>query len=262
MFDFLQPGRHLSHRQKADTVDLADSDAENAVRSPPVKDTAGARRGVPDVMMISSDSDEDAPYVPLAQRLKQRQDNVISASSAVTNGKDAELNSPSNLPSLQLSCQNGFPKSQPLLSYRQVSHGASDGPEEAAALPQRWPCTKPLSSTGSIHTSPAKRNPAKRKAEEIQASREEALKRRQARERQQGDKEVLRLEQERQKAERKALAEAAKALKPEECIKHMVVAVDPGKEKTLPGTDNKSPQSRQCPLVLCIFVQDKYQNAK
>ncbi|XP_035000823.2 crossover junction endonuclease EME1 [Hippoglossus stenolepis] len=226
VFDFLQPGRHLSHRQKPDMVDLADSDAENAVRFPPVKGKAGARSGVADVMMISSDSDEDAPYVPLAQRLKQRQDNVISASSAVTNGKDAEPNSPSNLPSLQLSCQNGFPTSQPLLSYRQVSHSASDGPEEAAALPQRWPCAKPLSA-GSIDTSPAKRDPAQRKAEEIQASREEALKRRQARERQQRDKEVLRLEQERQKAERKALAEAAKALKPEECIKHMVVAVDP-----------------------------------
>ncbi|XP_062269701.1 crossover junction endonuclease EME1 [Platichthys flesus] len=223
VFDFLQPGRH---RQKADMVDLADSDAENAVL-PPGKNKAGARRGVADVMMISSDSDEDEPYVPLAQRLKHRQDNVISASSAVTNGKDAERNSPSNLPSLQLSCQNGFPKPQPLLSYRQVSHSASDGPEEAAALLQRWPCTKPVSSAGSIDTSPAKRNPAKRKAGEIQASREEALKRRQARERQQGDKEVLRLEQERQKAERKALAEAAKALKPEECIKHMVVAVDP-----------------------------------
>ncbi|XP_060951572.1 crossover junction endonuclease EME1 [Limanda limanda] len=224
VFDFLQPGRH---RHKPDLVDLADSDAENALRPPPVKDAAGARRGVADVMMISSDSDEDAPYVPLAQRLKQRQDNVISASSAVTNGKDAELNSPSNLPSLQLSCQNRFPKPQPLVSYRQVSHSASDGPEEAAALPQRWPGTKPVSSAGSVDTSPARRNPAKRKAEEIQASREEALKRRQARERQQRDKEGLRLEQERQKAERKALAEAAKALKPEECIKHMVVAVDP-----------------------------------
>ncbi|TNN42080.1 Crossover junction endonuclease EME1 [Liparis tanakae] len=40
---------------------------------------------------------------------------------------------------------------------------------------------------------------------------------------QQKDKE----ERERQKAERKALAEAAKALRPEECIKRMVVAVDP-----------------------------------
>ncbi|KAM4524551.1 crossover junction endonuclease EME1 isoform 3-T4 [Odontesthes bonariensis] len=79
----------------------------------------------------------------------------------------------------------------------------------------------------SSDTSPAKGKPTKRMAEEIQASKEEALRRRQARRRQQQDREALRQEQERQKAEKKALAEATKALRPEECIKHMVVSVDP-----------------------------------
>ncbi|XP_037609830.1 crossover junction endonuclease EME1 isoform X2 [Sebastes umbrosus] len=170
------------------------------------KVNSGACAEAPDVMMISSESDDDAPYVPLALRLKQRQDNVISASSVVTNGKDAEYPSPSNLAGAQLSCQNGFLESE--LSSRQVRTVSLDGPDEVTA-------------------SSAKTKPAKRTADEIQSSREDALKRRQAREGQQKDKEVLRQEQERQKAERKALAEASKALRPEECIKHMVVAVDP-----------------------------------
>ncbi|XP_022599022.1 crossover junction endonuclease EME1 isoform X1 [Seriola dumerili] len=229
VFDFLsQTSKRLA--EKPDLVDLDDSDAEDAAVSSSVKGTAGTCTGRTDVMMISSDSDDGAPYVPLAQRLKQRRDNVISASSAITNGKDAAQHSPSNLAGLQPSCQNGIPESEPPLSFhrmRTVSHGASVGPEEGAALPQRWLPPQPFSSVESSDTFPAKRKPAKRTVEEIQASREEALRRRQARERQQRDKEVLRLEQERQKAERKALAEAAKALRPEECIKHMVVAVDP-----------------------------------
>ncbi|KAK0149128.1 Crossover junction endonuclease EME1 [Merluccius polli] len=43
-----------------------------------------------------------------------------------------------------------------------------------------------------------------------------------------GDKENRKLGLERQRAERKAQLEAAKALRPEECLKHMVAVVDPG----------------------------------
>ncbi|XP_035469295.2 crossover junction endonuclease EME1 [Scophthalmus maximus] len=228
VFDFLQPGRGLGQSSKGHTEKPDMADAEEAARFTSVKDNARAHMGKADVMMISSDSEEDAPHVPLAQRLKQRRDNAISASSAVTNGGDAGQKSPSSLATLQLPCQNGLPKSEPPLGYRQVSHGASGGPEEAADLPRRWPSTNPPRSVvGSADATPTQGKPAKRTAEEMQGSREEALRRRQARERRQGDKEVLRLEQERLKAERKALAEAAKALRPEECIKHMVVAVDP-----------------------------------
>ncbi|TDG98402.1 hypothetical protein EPR50_G00218610 [Perca flavescens] len=210
VFDFLQPGRRLSQASQshAEKPDLA-------VFSP-AKGNADARTEAPDVMMISSDSDDDAPYVPLAQRLKQRQDNAISASSAVANGKDAEHSSPSNLASAQLSCQNGLSELERPLGFHQ---GISDGPDEMAAFPRRrLPPTRP---------SPAKRKPAKRAAEETQGSREEALGGRQAKTGQQSGKEVLKQEQERQRAERRALAEAAKALRPEECIKHMVVVVDP-----------------------------------
>ncbi|XP_034534573.1 crossover junction endonuclease EME1 [Notolabrus celidotus] len=198
VFDFLSQVPQSSTK-KADHADLDGCDEEEVA----CVFTSVKGKSTAHVMMISSDSDDDAPYVPLALRLKHKQDNVITASSsAVTNGTDAELCLTSNLSSSR----------QP----RTVSNRVS---EEAASLPP-----KSLSIT---ETSPAKRKPAKRTAEEIQSSREEALRRKRAREDQQKDKGVLRQEQERQKAERKALAEAAKALRPEECIKHMVVAVDP-----------------------------------
>ncbi|KAK9530811.1 hypothetical protein VZT92_012292 [Zoarces viviparus] len=202
VFDFLQPGRGRASRSHAGKPDSECSDAKATS-----KGNAGARAGPADVLMISSDSDDCAPYVPLAQRLKQRQGNAISASSAVGNGEDAERCSPSDLASARLLPQNGSAESERPLGLHQVrtvSRGVSSG-----------------------DASPAGRKPAKRTEEEIQATREEALRRRQAREGQQKDKEALREERERQKAERKALAEAAKALRPEECIKHMVVAVDP-----------------------------------
>ncbi|CAJ1080537.1 crossover junction endonuclease EME1 [Xyrichtys novacula] len=187
VFDFLS--QVSSHMKKPVRVDSNSCDSEEAGMCTAVKGKRAA-----DVMIVSSDSDDDAPYVPLAQRLKHKQDNEITACSAVTNGKDAEPCLTSNLS-----------------SYHQVrteSNVVSHRTEQATTLPPRTTCI--------TETSNAKRKPAKRTVEEMQALKEEALKRRQARE-----------EQERQKAERRALAEAAKALRPEECIKHMVVAVDP-----------------------------------
>ncbi|XP_074519537.1 structure-specific endonuclease subunit EME1 [Halichoeres trimaculatus] len=198
VFDFLSQVSQSGTKK----VDHAKCDAEEAT-SQMFTSVKGKRTA--DVMMISSDSDDDAPYVPLALRLKHKQDNVITTTSAVTNEEDAELCLTSNLPDFH--------------QVRTVSNKLSHGSEEEATLPPR---PLPLNET-----SLTKRKPSKRTAEEIQASREEALRRRRAREEQQRDKDVLRMEQERQKAEKRALAEAAKALRPEECIKHMVVAVDP-----------------------------------
>lgn len=183
--------------------------------------------------VISSESDEDSPYVSLAMRLKHSRDNAISASSAVTNVKYVEKHPSSNVANTQLSCQTNLSESEDPLSRHQVRT------VEPVASKQ-WLPLRPLTSA-----SLSKRKPAKCTEEDIQASRQEALKRRQARERQQRDKEALRQEQERQKAERKALAEAAKALRPEECMKHMVVAVDPGKYNKL---------SLSVPVPLLYFV--------
>lgn len=145
-----------------------------------VNNGVGVQTGT-DVMIVSSGSEDEEPYVPLAQRLKQRQENSLAT-------KDAE-------PLCGLSIGHQVPRHQ----------------EAVAALS--------LPETNAV-----------RSVEEIQASKEEALKRKESRERPHQEKELLRQEKERERSERKALAEAAKTLRPEECIKHMVVAVDPGQQ--------------------------------
>lgn len=142
-----------------------------------------------DVMMVSSESDDEAPYVPLALRLKQRQDNTISASSSTLTSKDTEPQ-----PICSLSIKHQLPRQR----------------KSVATLPL------------------PKRKHTMCSVEEIQASREEVLKSREARERLHQDRELLKEKKERERSERKALAEAVKTLRPEECIKHMVVVVDPG----------------------------------
>lgn len=144
-----------------------------------------------DVMMVSSGSDDEAPYVPLAQRLKQRQDDPISASSSTLSNKDTEPQ-----PLCCLSIRHQLPRHQ------------------------KGVTTLPL----------PKRKHAMCSVEEIQASREEVLKGREAKERVHQDIELLQEEKEREKSARKALAEAVKTLRPEEYIKHMVVVVDPGQQ--------------------------------
>nr|XP_040033116.1 crossover junction endonuclease EME1 isoform X2 [Gasterosteus aculeatus aculeatus] len=212
VFDFL-------HRASQSRRGRPDADAAASA----AKGQAGARPRAAGVMTISSDSDDD-PYVPLAQRLQQRRDDAIgAASSAVSNGEDAERRSPSDPVRAQLLRQNGNPQPERppgLRGESAVSHSGSSGDPDGADLPRR---------RQHPDASPARRKPSTRteEEEEVQASREEAQRRRQAGEGQQRGKEALRQEQERQKAERKALAAAAKALRPEECIKHMVVAVDP-----------------------------------
>ncbi|KAK5851449.1 hypothetical protein PBY51_002243 [Eleginops maclovinus] len=197
VFDFLQPGRHPCPASQSSTENTHSGNV-------------GTCSGVADVMMISSDSDGDTPYVPLAQRLKQRQGNVMSASSSVTHGKDAENYSPSKLADLQLSRQKGL--SEWPLSFHQVR---TVNPGEAAVFPKQ-----------GLPPTDAKRK-ATKQTMEIQNSSEEVLRKKWNRKGNQRAKDGLRQELERQRSERKALAEAAKALRPEECIKHMVVAVDP-----------------------------------
>uniref|UniRef100_A0A3Q2X385 Essential meiotic structure-specific endonuclease 1 n=1 Tax=Haplochromis burtoni TaxID=8153 RepID=A0A3Q2X385_HAPBU len=214
VFDFLQPASHR-RAEKPDLVDFDGSDAAAAAVSSPGRGSGGVCMGMANVMIISSSSDDDdAPYVPLAQRIKARRDNVISASTIVTNENDAEHCLPLCLTSSQFSGQNGFSESECPLGSHQV---------------RKMSCGQelPLNGARNTDTSPSKRKLGKRTVEEIQASREVALSKREAKKRQQPDKDVLREGRERQKMERKALAEAARALRPEECIKHMVVVVDP-----------------------------------
>ncbi|MED6238551.1 hypothetical protein ATANTOWER_024438 [Ataeniobius toweri] len=202
VFDFLKPrpSTNVASQKSPKKRDLNYFHAKPAAVSSSVLGHAASA----EVMMISSDSEDDVPYVPLAQRLKLRP--------AIADLTERNI---SNVAGSQACCQKGSSDSEHLLTLRQERRTT---PEELDDL---------LLRSLSASTSPTRKTATKRTAEEVRASREEALRRRQARERQQQDKEVLKQEQERQKAERKALAEATKALRPEECIKHMVVAVDP-----------------------------------
>ncbi|XP_072312716.1 crossover junction endonuclease EME1 isoform X1 [Eucyclogobius newberryi] len=80
---------------------------------------------------------------------------------------------------------------------------------------------------GHVGESPEKSKAQKRTAEEVQRCKEEALRRKRAREEQQRQKEVQRRGREEGKVQRRAIAEEVKALRPEECLKYMVAAVDP-----------------------------------
>lgn len=139
-----------------------------------------------DVVMVSSGSDDEAPYVPLAQRLKQRRDDVSSRPLTADRTEPQPLSSPP------------------------IGHQVPGDQEGVANL-----------------SLPKRKHPVL-SVEEIQDSEEGGLKRSKVRVRAHQDNEGLRHKEGREKSERKALAEAAKALRPEECIKHMVVVVDPG----------------------------------
>ncbi|PWA21442.1 hypothetical protein CCH79_00003418 [Gambusia affinis] len=195
VFDFLQPcpSTDVASQKAPKRPEGNNFNGKTAAFS----SSALGNGGSADVTMISSDSDDDVPYVPLAQRLKLRQDSAVLT----------ERN------------QKGSTETAHLLTLHQERRPT---PEEADDLPLGH-----LAASETGDASPTRTKATKRSAEEIRASREEALRRRQGRERQQQDREALKQEQERQKAERRALAEAAKALRPDERIKHMVVAVDP-----------------------------------
>ncbi|XP_037546752.1 crossover junction endonuclease EME1 [Nematolebias whitei] len=191
VFAFLQPSGHSSQKKPG----TGGADAELSAVSSLKAGDPGAHTGrAANIMTISSDSDDDVSYVPLSERLKHRQDSLINTSSAVPSGKGAE-----------------FCLSSEQTSSRQVKQTARAESEDASL---------------SLF-SPAIKKATKRTAEAIRASSEEAVKQRQLRNSQQQEKETLKREQERAKAERRALAEAVKAQRPEECIKHMVVAIDP-----------------------------------
>uniref|UniRef100_A0A8C6TS65 Essential meiotic structure-specific endonuclease 1 n=1 Tax=Neogobius melanostomus TaxID=47308 RepID=A0A8C6TS65_9GOBI len=156
---------------------------------PPVKSSARC-----DAMTISSDSDDDAPYVPWS----------------------CASNRSRTMPAPQVGNDN--PK------YRGINLSQSPIGISPSSMVDSQQNGNGSQSPGATCRAP------KRTAGEVQKSKEEALRRKQAREEKQREKGVQRMGKEEEKAQKKAMAEAAKALRPEECIKYMVAVVDPGKE--------------------------------
>ncbi|XP_058650564.1 crossover junction endonuclease EME1 isoform X2 [Onychostoma macrolepis] len=213
VFDFSQ-----SKSRQPNLVVLDSSDSEMAPVADPalsleVHGSVGAARS--DVLMVSSDSEEEEEaIIPLAVRLKQKQLGLgtaaisaeeTQASSAVSNGCSRPLDVPAH---------HINPEAQPVECNKICSNitRQCSSNNDAPYLTKEPP---PEAENGT-YLAKRKKTPA-----EVEAARQEALRKRVMREHQQEEKERLRME-------KKALADAVKALRPEECIKHMVVTVDPG----------------------------------
>ncbi|XP_036383220.1 crossover junction endonuclease EME1 [Megalops cyprinoides] len=237
VFDFLKPTRSQADHSRAEPAQLVvldSSDSESLGPPSPVSHQepcpAVPERQGPKVLMVSSDSEEEEASVPLALRLKQRLGNPVTSTTAAHQGRPQHP--PSRCPDVSVqphcakSSSDPTPAGEfntPLLRNPEADE-ENEGPKGSAAV---WRSAESFPWTeGGV--SPPKKKVAKRTPAEIEAARQEALRKRAVRQKQQMDKEERRLELERQRAEKKALADAVKALRPEECIKHIVVSVDPG----------------------------------
>uniref|UniRef100_A0A672LV21 Essential meiotic structure-specific endonuclease 1 n=1 Tax=Sinocyclocheilus grahami TaxID=75366 RepID=A0A672LV21_SINGR len=212
VFDFSQ-----SKSRQPNLVVLDSSDSEMAPVADPVSSlevhaSAGAARS--DVLMVSSDKVEEA-MIPLAVRLKQKQLGLGTApiSAEETRASNVVSNGCSRL--LEVPSHHINPEAQPIEHNKICSNitRQCSSNNNAPYLSKEPP---PEAENGT-YLAKCKKPPA-----EVEAARQEALRKRAMREHQQEEKEGLRME-------KKALADNVKALRPEECLKHMVVTVDPGR---------------------------------
>lgn len=214
VFDFSQ-----SKTRQANLVVLDSEMAPvaNPVSSLKVQTSAGATKS--DVLMVSSDSEEEEePMIPLAVRLKQKQCGL--ATSATNAEQSRASNAVSNRCSrlLDVPAYHINPEAQPV-ERNKICNNITRQYSSNNDAPY---LTKEPEAKNGTYLAKRKKTPA-----EVEAARQEALRKRAMREHQQEEKERLRME-------KKALADAVKALRPEECIKHMVVTVDPGRWQCVP----------------------------
>ncbi|XP_059386842.1 crossover junction endonuclease EME1 [Carassius carassius] len=212
VFDFSQ-----SKSGQPNLVVLDISDSEMAPVSDPVSSlevhaSAGAARS--DVLMVSSDSEEEEAMIPLAVRLKQKQLGLGTAtiSADETRASNVVSNGCSRL--LDVPAHHINPEAQPVERNKICSNITRQciSNNNAPYLTKEPP---PEAENGT-YLAKRKKTPA-----EVEVARQETLRKRAMQKHQQEEKERLRME-------KKALADAVKILRPEECIKHLVVTVDPG----------------------------------
>ncbi|XP_051522563.1 crossover junction endonuclease EME1 [Myxocyprinus asiaticus] len=209
VFDFSQ----IKPKQ-VNLVVLDSSGSEIAPVTDPVLSEVHVSSGAAgrDILMVSSDSEEEA-IIPLAVRLKQKRHGLATAATRAEKYKASNGCShlfqdvPATLPA------HINPEAQPVEHkiFNTITRQCSseyDAPYLTIAPP-------PVGENGTYLVK-CKKTPA-----EVEAARQEALRKRAMREHQQEEKERVRME-------KKALADAVKALRPDECIKHIVVMVDPG----------------------------------
>ncbi|XP_062859990.1 crossover junction endonuclease EME1 [Trichomycterus rosablanca] len=196
VFDFSQ--KKSTEKPKSSPVD---SDTLGSDMTPLVIPNASCpARG--DVYMVSSDSEEEEVFVPLALRLKQKPNGLPSQIGTHEVRVSVNGNGNFNIHSVPAAAHRVLTNFHPdtdAISHHSTSYGPSRSVKEPVAVTEK-----------------CKRTPA-----EIGNSREEALRRKAEREKQQVEKERI-------TAEKKVLVDTVKAMRPEECLKHMVVMVDPG----------------------------------
>uniref|UniRef100_A0A4W4HRT5 ERCC4 domain-containing protein n=1 Tax=Electrophorus electricus TaxID=8005 RepID=A0A4W4HRT5_ELEEL len=178
--------------------------ASSQIRCP----TTGVVRA--DIFVVSSDSEEEEPFIPLAVRLQQKQQICPAAVADVHESQVSSANCNGRVmdqPSPAVTIGRRIPAVQP-----------EDNVGAYADLTSRptadWGTACPARG-GETDTCKRKR---KRTPAEVEAAKQEAQGRR-LKEQQHRD---------RLQAEKKVLTDAVKAMRPEECLKHMVVTVDPG----------------------------------
>ncbi|XP_067286260.1 crossover junction endonuclease EME1 [Pseudorasbora parva] len=211
VFDFSQ-----SKSRQANLVVLDSSDTEMVPVADPISTLevhacTGAAKS--DVLMVSSDSEEEA-IIPLAVRLKQKQRGLGTADTAAEEIRATNVvpNGYSHLSVVPAHHIN--PEAQPA-EHNKICRNITRHCSSNNDAPYITKEPSPEAENGA-YLAKRKKTPA-----EVEAGRQEALRKRAMREHQQEEKERLRIG-------KKALADAVKALRPEECIKHMVVTVDPG----------------------------------
>nr|XP_014346050.1 PREDICTED: crossover junction endonuclease EME1 [Latimeria chalumnae] len=266
VFDFLQqrPSRLENSSQQpvssAVVVLGSDSDISSPPSPVPVFLSLRGDQLVEDfpkreITMLSSDSEEEE-FVPLSERLKERfTDKQISLNSSAPGRPaiQALANKASNVLQPDEKMSNYFAPSiihrRPLEAkkhsvVRQVTSTCvwdiSDSDEDAvcnldiqnvhdpSASPHKT-CDKNIRSVMAAvvaDLSPPKKK-TKRSEEELEQARQEALRKKQRLKEQKAEKENLQQQREQERVSKKALVTAVKALRPEECMKHMVVAIDP-----------------------------------
>ncbi|KAI5616043.1 crossover junction endonuclease EME1, partial [Silurus asotus] len=186
-------GFGLIDSDSSDSEQLPVIDFSQTTRTPACSGSAIARpvSAGEKVFTVSSESEDEEPFVPLAVRLKQKAIKSTSVGQSSSANQNGALNEKVD-GTVQVLGRD------PCAVRRDGKIGPNSATEEDAAIRKR-----------------------KRTLEEMESNREEALRRKAEREKQSGERERLR-------AEKKALAEVVKAMRPDECIKHMVAVVDPG----------------------------------
>ncbi|XP_005583723.3 crossover junction endonuclease EME1 isoform X3 [Macaca fascicularis] len=224
--------RQPEREEKIVVVDISDSEAScpptPGLLSPPVSDTAETVTQTPPVRLLSSESEDEEEFIPLAQRLTckfltYKQPSPEDSSSPIKSVLDHQNNE-------GVSCdwkKQPFPKIPEVPLHDTPERSAADNKDlildPCRQLPA-YPSTCPGQSSSLVVTKansdilpPQKKT---KQSQKVQGRGSQGCRQ----QRQARQKESTLRRQERKNA---ALVTRMKAQRPEECLKHVIVVLDP-----------------------------------